>query len=333
MSIKKLDDGRYLVDVRPKGSLGKRIRKKFTHKSLAQNYENYVLSTMHEKEWVRKPPDRRTLLELVEKWWHYHGRSHKYGESYKKRLEKIDRDMGHPRAYEITKGFLFAYRARRQQEGVTPKTVNRDLVILSGVFRILIEVEEYHHANPLSGLKKLKAPSKGMGFLSSDEIEMLLSELDDEDRKITIFCLHTGARWGEAEGLRVEHVIGNRALFIETKTDIERAVPISQELADLILTKKSGRVFDSNYTRVREVLKRVKPDLPKGQAVHVLRHTFATHFMMNGGSIITLQRILGHKDIKQTMVYAHFAPDYLADAIRFNPMQGSVHLVPTDQES
>lgn len=330
MSIKKLEDGRYLVDVRPKGSLGKRIRKKFVFKSQAQNYERYVMTTMHDNEWINKPPDRRTVLELIELWWHYHGRNHKYGEDNKKRLIKIDREMGHPRAYMLTRGFLIEYRSQRLQTGVTPKTINRDLVFLSSVFRILIEVDEYHHSNPLSGLKKLKSPSKGMGFLSNDEIEMLLSELEEEDRKITVFCLSTGARWGEAESLRVEHVIGNRVMFLETKTGKERAIPISQELADLILTKKSGHVFSSQYEKVREVIKRIKPDLPRGQAVHVLRHTFATHFMMNGGSIITLQRILGHSDIKQTMVYAHFAPDYLTDAIRFNPLKGSVQIVSSD---
>lgn len=274
-----------------------------------------------------KPPDRRTLSELIELWWHYHGRTHKYGDENKKRLQKIDRDMEHPRAYMLTRGFLVEYRAQRLQTGVMPKTINRDLIFLSSVFRILIEVDQYHHENPLSGLKKLKAPSKGMGFLSNDEIALLLSELEEGDRKITIFCLSTGARWGEAEGLRVEHVIGNRAMFLETKTDKERAVPISQEVADLILTKKTGLVFSSQYAKVREVIKRIKPDLPRGQAVHVLRHTFATHFMMNGGSIITLQRILGHSDIKQTMVYAHFAPDYLTDAIKFNPLKGSVQIV------
>jgi hypothetical protein len=44
--------------------------------------------------------------------------------------------------------------------------------------------------------------------------------------------------------------------------------------------------------------------------------------MANGGNIITLQRILGHGTIQQTMAYAHFAPDYLQDAITFNPLRG-----------
>ncbi|WP_159150688.1 tyrosine-type recombinase/integrase, partial [Klebsiella pneumoniae] len=43
----------------------------------------------------------------------------------------------------------------------------------------------------------------------------------------------------------------------------------------------------------------------------VLRHTFASHFMMNGGNILVLRDILGHSDIKMTMVYAHFSPDHL----------------------
>jgi len=55
-------------------------------------------------------------------------------------------------------------------------------------------------------------------------------------------------------------------------------------------------------------------------------NTFATHFMMNGGNIITLQRILGHANINQTMVYAHFAPDFLQDAISFNPLRGKAGL-------
>ncbi|MCH7372115.1 MULTISPECIES: tyrosine-type recombinase/integrase [Aeromonas] len=79
----------------------------------------------------------------------------------------------------------------------------------------------------------------------------------------------------------------------------------------------------ANYPQVREMLKAVKPDLPKGQAVHVLRHTFATHFMANGGNILVLQRILGHATIQQTMPYAHFAPDFLQDAVCFNPLKGA----------
>lgn len=54
---------------------------------------------------------------------------------------------------------------------------------------------------------------------------------------------------------------------------------------------------------------------------------------MNGGNIIALQRILGHATIQQTMAYAHFAPDYLQDAVALNPLKGgvSVHSVSTGE--
>ena len=46
---------------------------------------------------------------------------------------------------------------------------------------------------------------------------------------------------------------------------------------------------------------------------HTLRHTFASHFIMAGGNILTLQKILGHSDVKITLIYAHLAPDFVAD--------------------
>ncbi|EDT3662001.1 tyrosine-type recombinase/integrase, partial [Salmonella enterica subsp. enterica] len=109
------------------------------------------------------------------------------------------------------------------------------------------------------------------------------------------------------------------------------------EVANMIANNKRGFLFpDANYPAFRRLMKELKPDLPAGQATHALRHSFATHFMINGGSIITLQRILGHSRIEQTMVYAHFAPEYLQDAIALNPLRGgievqSVHTVSTDE--
>jgi site-specific recombinase XerD len=52
---------------------------------------------------------------------------------------------------------------------------------------------------------------------------------------------------------------------------------------------------------------------------HDLRHTFASHFMMAGGNILSLRDLLGHHDIKVTQKYAHLAPDHLAaEAARVN---------------
>lgn len=55
---------------------------------------------------------------------------------------------------------------------------------------------------------------------------------------------------------------------------------------------------------------------------HALRHTFASHYIMGGGNILALQKILGHADIKHTLIYAHLASDYLGaemDRVKFRP--------------
>nr|WP_268807007.1 tyrosine-type recombinase/integrase [Halopseudomonas aestusnigri] len=72
-------------------------------------------------------------------------------------------------------------------------------------------------------------------------------------------------------------------------------------------------------TSFRRALARTTIKLPKGQAAHVLRHTFASHFMQNGGNILTLQKILGHSTVVVTMRYAHLAPEHLQDAVRLGP--------------
>lgn len=65
---------------------------------------------------------------------------------------------------------------------------------------------------------------------------------------------------------------------------------------------------------LKEAISRCSFTLPSGQLTHVLRHTFASHFMMDGGNIIVLQRILGHANLTMTMRYSHFSPDHLEES-------------------
>ena len=53
-----------------------------------------------------------------------------------------------------------------------------------------------------------------------------------------------------------------------------------------------------------------------------MRHTFASQFMMNGGSLYDLQKILGHTKIEMTMKYAHLSADHLASAINIVSFSG-----------
>jgi site-specific recombinase XerD len=49
---------------------------------------------------------------------------------------------------------------------------------------------------------------------------------------------------------------------------------------------------------------------------HDLRHTFASHLVMSGVDVVTVQQLLGHAHINMTMRYAHLAPEHRAKAVR-----------------
>lgn len=81
----------------------------------------------------------------------------------------------------------------------------------------------------------------------------------------------------------------------------------------------NGRLFMPCRSAFRCAYKRCGFDTP-GQMTHILRHTFASHYMMAGGDILGLQRILGHSSITMTMRYAHLSPDHLESALRLSPL-------------
>lgn len=73
MTVTKLDDGQYRVDIRPQGRDGKRHRKTFKTRGEAKDYERWCIAKYNNKDWIEKPTDRRPLSDLIEIWWKVHG--------------------------------------------------------------------------------------------------------------------------------------------------------------------------------------------------------------------------------------------------------------------
>lgn len=325
MSIKPTDDGQWMVDIRPTGKAGKRYRKKFKRKSEAKAYELWVMSKASEpSEWARQTSDRRKLSDLLENWWEVYGITLKNAKIEKMNLLKTINHLGDVCANSLTKKMLLQLRTDRLSAGISAATINRDFYRLAGMFGVLIKLEEYRYPNPVQNLPPLKQIDPEVIFLMPDQIADLLSVLEGDEKKVALICLSTGARWSEAAGLDAMRVRLGRIHYYATKNGKNRVVPISKELEQLISTRRSGKLFRVDYEKFREKLKAAVPDLPRGQATHVLRHTFASHFMMNGGNIITLRDILGHAKIEQTMIYAHLAPEFLQHAVSLNPLGGGL---------
>jgi integrase len=99
-----------------------------------------------------------------------------------------------------------------------------------------------------------------------------------------------------------------------TKSKKTRTIQLDQRFfADLVdwarYTRPNERVFKNGINAFNVTVRRSTLRFPQGQMTHILRHTFASYFIMNGGSILSLKEILGHSDIKMTMKYVHLAPD------------------------
>ena len=177
MSIKKLDDGRYEVDIRPRGRDGKRIRRKFERKSEALAFERYTIANASQKEWGGQRADRRTLSELLDIWWKYHGQNHEHGTKEFNHLLKTISGIGDIPVSRMSKRALMDYRSMRLRDGISAATINRDMYRLSGMFTKLIQLDEFSGQHPIHGLPPLAEANPEMTFLEKAEIEKLLRKV------------------------------------------------------------------------------------------------------------------------------------------------------------
>ncbi|WP_392551211.1 tyrosine-type recombinase/integrase [Orbus wheelerorum] len=311
---------------------GRRLRKSFATKGEALAYESYIEEQAATKPWIADKQDRRRLSDLIEIWHNAHGKTLSDGQNVYTTLLFIAESIQNPLAPNFTSKEFTDYRTKRlsgeiyrteRVKIVAPRTLNLELTYLKSMFNELIRLGEWTLKNPVERIRQFRIDDQEMAYLTPEQIKLLLASSDVSKAKdlttIIKICLSTGARWSEAESLKDSQVKNQSITYIKTKGKKNRTIPIDKALYDGI-PKNKGSLFTPCYSAFRSAIKRAEIELPDRQLSHVLRHTFASHFMMNGGNILVLQKILGHTDIKMTMRYAHFAPDHFEDAIKLNPL-------------
>jgi len=202
---------------------------------------------------------------------------------------------------------------------------NHEQRYLSAVFSEMVRIGHLK-TNPIGPVRQVRVKEREMSFLTIEQCNQLLEECRQSSNEfvwsVAVICLATGARWIEAETLTNSGFVSGKVIFRDTKNGKSRAVPIDPKIQEQILENAlpgPGRLFGSCRSAFRAVYKRCGFSTPQ-QLTHILRHTFASHYMMNGGDILALQRILGHGNITMTMKYAHLSPDHLESAVRLSPV-------------
>lgn len=143
--------------------------------------------------------------------------------------------------------------------------------------------------------------------------------------RLILLC---GARKDEIVMLHRQSAIGSKGMFHDTKSGIPRAVPWTPEAQAIVdrqpVVLNSPFLFNSKngtpYKRATEMWREVviraqRMAQKKGRSLtpmrlHDLRHEYAIRYLESGGSIYTLQKLLGHGSIRQTEWYlAYLTPD------------------------
>lgn len=147
-------------------------------------------------------------------------------------------------------------------------------------------------------------------------------------------------RRGELAGLKWDRVNFQRrqieitrsasryGLRDRTKSGRKRVIPMNDvvyavlwplwqlQKSEFVFCKDDGSPLDAHHIYRDFRIAQGRAGFSTRIRFHDLRHTFASHFMMNGGNIYDLQKILGHTTIKMTERYAHLSPAHLESAIQ-----------------
>lgn len=217
-------------------------------------------------------------------------------------------------------------------------TINREFTILKAMFNKAIHWG-YLSQNPTKNIKKLPDITKKLPrFLSLEEINAVLKECPSWFYNIIVTLILTGIRIGELVNLTRNDInFKQRRIHIQSKdgwtpkTYEIRTIPMHPLVMDILkkLPKNTKYVFTSpkghkliGGNLQKRYFKKITNKLGlKDVTIHTLRHTFASHLVMKGVDILTVSKLLGHSDIKTTMIYSHIAPDHFHTAINLFPSQ------------
>lgn len=223
-----------------------------------------------------------------------------------------------------------AYKAAKLKLGLKPKTINNHLAVLSKLYGV---AREWKRVGFAPRMKRLRVAEPEIVFLSFDESAQLQA-VDAPFAPMIRFALHTGLRQGELLGLRWSDVHPDRIVVRQSivrgrigtpKSHKSREVPLNATArAALDARPRSGELVfansDGGYFTKGEckwpLWSACQAAGVKRVGWHALRHTFASHLVMRGVPLKTVQELLGHADIRMTMRYAHLSPDVKVDAVR-----------------
>ncbi len=233
-----------------------------------------------------------------------------------------------------------AFKAHQLRKGLSGKTINNHLAILS---KLLGEAQERGIIATVPKITWMERTKPEIDFLSHEEFRALIDNAEPGRwRTMVGLILNTGLRIGEACALKWENVdLTSKRLRVTSavlrgvigtpKNGKARDIPLNDEAIALLheMPKRVGSpwVFpnqDGGFIRQTHLrsfyaaFRRqcTRAGISRRIGWHTLRHTFASHLVMAGVPLKAVQELLGHGTIEMTMRYAHLSPNTKRDAVQ-----------------
>jgi integrase len=285
---------------------------------------------------VKKIPNV-TFYELCTQYWELHGKNLRMN-GLENMIEIWKTGLGDVPLTGLTRQKIEKFlNDRMTSESHSPATRNRHLVMMKSVFnkgKAWGMLDE----NPAASIKNMREHGARSRFLTTEEITTLLSKASKRFRPILLTALHTGMRRGEIFKLKWTDVdFRNHIITIQAenaKSGKRRAIPMDATLTETLKGLPSrlmhGLVFPTsrknekgeqdpnrelsdNHHSFRRLADKLEIEDIR---FHDLRHTFASHLVMNGVDLKTVQELLGHANLTMTLRYSHLAPAHQAKAVK-----------------
>ena len=242
-------------------------------------------------------------------------------------MRTLEREFGSKTLQEITTWHIEKWKSARKEDH-NVASVNRELAVFKHFLGRAVEWGKLKE-NPAKRVKLFKGVTSRIRYLMPPEVHTLLSNCEGMVQDISTVAVHTGMRKSEILDLMPEHVDLEKRIVsaLDTKNHERRDVPIDRTVRDILARLMQGRergtyIFHSStgtrfgrcalHSSFHEALK--KSGITDFH-FHDLRHTFASNLVMAGKDLNTVRELLGHKDLKMTLRYAHLAPNLKREAV------------------
>jgi len=248
----------------------------------------------------------------------------------------ISRNFGKLPLGSITTDTILKLRKSVERKGLAPQTVYHCLSLVRRIMRHALDAGMYGGQLPKFIMPKFD--NRSIRFLTPGEAGLLLMYLEGMSElwhDITLLALHTGLRASEIFRLKTYDVNLETSMIhvVDIKSSRNRFVPLNAKAKAVVKRNIKPSVYNKHiFTQNNDEIKWVNriyrkavkkcrfnygvTDRRQRVVFHTLRHTFATWLVQRRVPIATVGQLLGHADVRMTMRYAQFAPDFAEKSVQ-----------------